>query len=150
MALGGMLREKESARACGQEKIRRQTKKDTKKTGRAAQRRWRGLTTVMAVLLVLSLVGRVMVNGFRTDIDKFLGTTSSMIVTDESVAAAALLMAATLLLVNTRVNSIAAVMTYENNASNMADLTSCIVGIAGCLVATVVSIVASFHDVVKD
>lgn len=66
------------------------------------------------------------------------------------VAAAALLMAATLLLVNTRVNSIAAVMTYENNASNMADLTSCIVGIAGCLVATVVSIVASFHDVVKD
>lgn len=146
MALGGMLREKESARACGQEKIRRQTKKDTKKTGRAAQRRWRGLTTVMAVLLV----GRVMVNGFRTDIDKFLGTTSSMIVTDESVAAAALLMAATLLLVNTRVNSIAAVMTYENNASNMADLTSCIVGIAGCLVATVVSIVASFHDVVKD
>ncbi len=58
--------------------------KDTNATGRSAQRRWRGLTTVMAVLLALALVGQVLVNGFRTDIDKFLGTQSSMIVTDES------------------------------------------------------------------
>lgn len=65
------------------------------------------------------------------------------------VAVAVLLMVATLLLVNSRVNSIAAVMTYENNASNMADLTSCIVGIVGCLVATVTSVVSSFFDVVK-
>ena len=65
------------------------------------------------------------------------------------VAVAVLLMVATLLLVNTRVNSIAAVMTYENNASNMADLASCIVGIAGCLVATIVSVVSSFFDVTK-
>ena len=60
---------------------------NTKKSGRAAQRRWRGLTTVMAVLLVIALVGQVMVNGFRTDIDKFLGTQSSIVVTDDSVSA---------------------------------------------------------------
>ncbi len=65
------------------------------------------------------------------------------------VAVAVLLMVATLLLIGSRVNSIAAVMTYENNADNMADLMSCIVGIAGLLVATVVSVVASFHDVTK-
>ncbi len=66
-----------------------------------------------------------------------------------AVAVPVLLMVGMLLLVGSRVNSIAAVMTYENNASNMADLMSCIVGIAGLLVATVVSVVASFHDVTK-
>ncbi len=65
------------------------------------------------------------------------------------VAVSVLLMVGTLLMVVSRVNSIAAVMTFENNASNMADLVSCIVGIAGCLVATVVSIVAAFHDIRK-
>lgn len=65
------------------------------------------------------------------------------------IAAAVLLMTATMLMVNTRIASIAAVMTFENNASNMADLVSCIVGIAGCLVATIVSVVSSFFDVTK-
>ncbi len=54
------------------------------KGGRAAMRLWRGLTTVTAVLLAVALVGQVLVEGFRTDIDKFLGTHSSEIVTDES------------------------------------------------------------------
>ena len=58
--------------------------KDTsKKSGRAAQRRWRGLTAVTASLLALALTGQVIVGGFRTDIDKFLGTQSTMVVTDE-------------------------------------------------------------------
>lgn len=64
-----------------------------------------------------------------------------------AVAVPVLLMVGTLLFVNSRVNSIAAVMTFENNAQNMADLTSCIVGILGCLVAAIVSIVGAFHDV---
>lgn len=66
------------------------------------------------------------------------------------VAVSVLLMVAMLLMVNTRVVSIAAVMTFENNAKNMADLTSAIVGIAGCLVAVVVSIVSAFFDVSKE
>ena len=66
------------------------------------------------------------------------------------VAAAVLLMVATLLFIGARVNGIAAIMTYEGNAKTMADLTSAIVGIAGCLIATVVGIVASFFDTVKE
>lgn len=66
------------------------------------------------------------------------------------VAVSVLLMVAMLLMVNTRVVSIAAVMTFENNAKNMADLTSAIVGIAGCLVAAIVSIVSAFFDVSKE
>ena len=66
------------------------------------------------------------------------------------VAAAVLLMIATLLFVSVRVNGIAAIMTYEGNAKTMADLTSAIVGIAGCLIATVIGIIASFFDTVKE
>lgn len=54
------------------------------KSGRGAQRVWRGLTTVTVALLTLVLSAQPMVNSFRTDIDKFLGTQSSMIVTDSS------------------------------------------------------------------
>ncbi len=62
-------------------------KDKTNTSSRAAQRRWRGLTALTAALLALTLVAQVAVNGFRTDIDKFLGTQSSMIVTDESATA---------------------------------------------------------------
>lgn len=65
------------------------------------------------------------------------------------VAAAALLMVATMLLVNTRIVSIAAVMTFENNASNMADLVSCIIAIVALLGSTIVCVVSAFFDVNK-
>lgn len=57
-----------------------------------------------------------------------------------------LLMVAAITLVSTRVNGIAAIMTFENNAQNMADLTSAIVGIAGCLIASVIGVAAAFFD----
>lgn len=60
-----------------------------------------------------------------------------------------LLIVAAITLVSTRINGIAAIMTFENNAENMADLTSAIVGIAGCVIAALVGIVASFFDTVK-
>lgn len=60
-----------------------------------------------------------------------------------------LLIVAAITLVSTRVNGIAAIMTFENNAQNMADLTSAIVGIAGCLIAAVIGIAAAFFDTVK-
>ena len=56
-----------------------------------------------------------------------------------TVAAPALLMVAAITLVGARVTGIAAIMTFENNAQNMADLSSAIVGIA-----------ASFFDTVKE
>ena len=43
---------------------------------------WRGLTSTTASLLALTIAATPLVNGFRTDIDKFLGTKSQMIVTD--------------------------------------------------------------------
>lgn len=51
---------------------------------RAKQLLWRGLTTLTAGLTVLALTGSVIVNGFRTDIDKFLGTSSTRIVSEEA------------------------------------------------------------------
>ncbi len=65
------------------------------------------------------------------------------------VAASALLMLGTIFLVSIRVNGIASIMTFEGNASTMADLTSAIVAIAACLVATIFSIIAAFFDVTK-
>ena len=44
---------------------------------RTKQRVWRGLASITASVTVLSMVGTGMVNSFRTDIDKFLGTSST-------------------------------------------------------------------------
>lgn len=61
-----------------------------------------------------------------------------------------LLIVATITLAGSRIAGIAAIMTFENNAQNMADLTSAIVGIAACLIAAIVGIAASFFDTVKE
>lgn len=61
-----------------------------------------------------------------------------------------LLIVATITLAGSRISGIASIMTFENNAQNMADLTSAIVGIAACLIATMVGIAASFFDTVKE
>ena len=50
---------------------------------------WRGLTSTTASLLALTIAATPLVNGFRTDIDKFLGTKSQMIVTDSEKTPAA-------------------------------------------------------------
>lgn len=66
------------------------------------------------------------------------------------VLAPVLLIVATLLIVNVRVNGIAAIMTFEGNAQTMADLTSALVGIIAGLIATIAGIIASFFDTVKE
>ncbi|MBP5254398.1 MAG: glycoside hydrolase family 3 C-terminal domain-containing protein, partial [Lachnospiraceae bacterium] len=58
--------------------------KDSEKN-RSGQRLWRGIAAVMAALTALALTGSTIVNNFRTDIDKFLGTSSTRIVNDENV-----------------------------------------------------------------
>ena len=52
--------------------------------------------------------------------------------------------------ISNRVNAIAAIITFENNASNMADLQSAIVGIAAMIVAILLTIIAAFFDVSKE
>jgi len=61
-----------------------------------------------------------------------------------------LLIIATITLAGSRISGIASIMTFENNAQNMADLTSAIVGIAACLIAAIVGIAAAFFDTVKE
>jgi beta-glucosidase len=53
---------------------------------RAAQRMWRGLASVTASVTAFAIAGTSIVNGFRTDIDKFLGTSSTKVVTEEADA----------------------------------------------------------------
>lgn len=45
---------------------------------------WRGLTTLTASLLTVSVAAGPVVDSYRTDIDKFLGTKSSVMVTDST------------------------------------------------------------------
>lgn len=65
------------------------------------------------------------------------------------IAAPALLMFALLTLANSRINGIAAIMTFENNAANMADLQSALEALASLAVAAVFACLASFFSVKK-
>ncbi len=51
---------------------------------RASQRVWRGLASLCACVTTVALVGTNIVNGFRTDIDKFLGTSSTKVITENA------------------------------------------------------------------
>ena len=66
------------------------------------------------------------------------------------VCASVLAMAGFMFLLNARVNSLAAVFTFENNAANMADTTSCIVAIAACLLAVIMTVISAFSDTAKE
>ena len=65
------------------------------------------------------------------------------------VCAAVLLSVGLMMLLNARINNLAAVFTFENSAANMADTTSCIAAIACCVLAVLVSIISAFFDISK-
>ena len=56
------------------------------KKKKTKRRLWRGLATTTASLLALSLSATSIVDSFRTDIDKFLGTQSTQMVTENGSA----------------------------------------------------------------
>ena len=66
------------------------------------------------------------------------------------IAAPALLMFALLTLANSRINGIAAIMTFENNAQNMADMQSAISGMMAMAAAVGVSWLAAFFDITSE
>jgi hypothetical protein len=66
------------------------------------------------------------------------------------IVVSTLLMFATANFISIRAVPFATIITFENSAKNMADLSSAIIGIAACLVATLVSIVAAFFDITKE
>ena len=49
-----------------------------------------------------------------------------------------------------RIAAIGSIMTFENNAQNMADLKGAIIGMIVCAVAMICTIISSFFKVVKD
>lgn len=65
------------------------------------------------------------------------------------VAAPVLLMVGFVVFLTGRINAIAAIMTFTNNAQNMADLQSAIISMACLLIATIVGVVAAYFDVTK-
>lgn len=65
------------------------------------------------------------------------------------VIASVSLIVGVVLFISVRVAEMASIMTFENNAQNMADLSSAIFGIGFCLAAYIVSLAASFFSILK-
>ena len=102
-----------------------------------------GVDATVLILLIVGVVAELLT--------VILGLRGSSIVGDVlPVVGSVLLTAGVVMLLNARINNLAAVFTFENSAANMADTTSCIVAIAACVVAMLVSILASFFDITKE
>lgn len=65
------------------------------------------------------------------------------------VIAPACLIIGGITLLNTRINGIAAIMTFTNNAQTMSDLSSAVVAIAAIIIGGIVGIVNAFLEVRK-
>lgn len=89
-----------------------------------------------AVIAILALVLRVV-------LDKKLAITADAM----SVVAGITLVVAAVQFISPRVNTIASIMTFTNNAQTMADLSSAIYGTAALLIAVVLNIIAAFTNV---
>lgn len=66
------------------------------------------------------------------------------------IASSVLMMLAAVTFIGSRVYGMASIMTFENNASNMADLTNAMIGMALCLIAVILAMLSSFFCVRKD
>ena len=86
-----------------------------------------------AVIAILALVLRVV-------LDKKLTIAAD-------VVAGITLVVAAVQFISPRVNTIASIMTFTNNAQTMADLSSAIYGTAALLIAVVLNIIAAFTNV---
>ena len=91
-----------------------------------------------AVIAILALVLRVV-------LDKKLAIAADAM----SVVAGITLVVAAVQFISPRVNTIASIMSFTNNAQTMADLSSAIYGTAALLIAVVLNIIAAFTNVNK-
>ena len=98
-----------------------------------------GLVACMVIAVILELV---YVFGYKAPVSRVLDLIP--------VVCGVLMMVAFVLFISVRANSIASILTFENNAQTMSDLMSAIVGMVFCLLAVTFNIVASFFKVVKD
>ena len=81
--------------------------------------------------------------GLRVVLDKKLAIAADAM----SVVAGITLVVAAVQFISPRVNTIASIMTFTNNAQTMADLSSAIYGTAALLIAVVLNIIAAFTNV---
>ena len=98
-----------------------------------------GLVACMVIAVILELA---YVFGYKAPVSRVLDLIP--------VVCGVLMMVAFVLFISVRANSIASILTFENNAQTMSDLMSAIVGMVFCLLAVIFNIVASFFKVVKD
>lgn len=98
-----------------------------------------GLVACMVIAVILELV---YVFGYKVPVSRVLDLIP--------VVCGVLMMVAFVLFISVRANSIASILTFENNAQTMSNLMSAIVGMVFCLLAVIFNIVASFFKVVKD
>ena len=102
-----------------------------------------GVDATVLILLIVGVVAELLTI--------VIGLRGSSIVGDVlPVVGSVLLTAGAVMLLNARVANLAAVFTFENSAANMADTTSCIVAIAACVVAMLISIFAAFFDITNE
>ena len=94
------------------------------------------IVNACAVIAILALVLRVV-------LDKKLTIAADAM----SVVAGITLVVAAVQFISPRVNTIASIMTFTNNAQTMADLSSAIYGTAALLIAVVLNIIAAFTNV---
>lgn len=97
---------------------------------------FRKIGTSPVVIAILALVLRVV-------LDKKLAIAADAM----SVVAGITLVVAAVQFISPRVNTIASIMTFTNNAQTMADLSSAIYGTAALLIAVVLNIIAAFTNV---
>lgn len=92
-----------------------------------------------AVIAIAALVLRIVLDGKQ----HMAADVMSVIVGITLVVAAAQF-------ISPRVNTIASIITFTNNAQTMADLSSAIYGTAALLIAVVLNIIAAFTQVTKE
>lgn len=66
------------------------------------------------------------------------------------IASAVFLVLAFVTFASSRIASIATIMTFENNAQTMSDLSSALTGIVFCFLAVLFSVASSFFRIVKE
>ena len=121
-----------------------------------------GAGLVLSVITVLVTVAGLVLYMMNCKTNYFVKTTGTDNTIVACLAVAAILeivmiivsvkMGAKLVLdfVGSRIAAIGSIMTFENNAQNMADLKGAIIGMIVCAVALIFTIISSFFKVVKD
>ena len=92
-----------------------------------------------AVIAIVALVLRILLDGKQAVAADVM-----------SVVAGVTLVVAAAQFISPRVNTIASIMSFTNNAQTMADLSSAIYGTAALLIAVVLNIIAAFTNVTKE